>query len=70
MYRASATLEHDLVHTKLDASFDFPNSQMKGKVWITLHPHFYTSDKVVLDAKGMDIHSVSIVKGSSKKKAT
>ncbi|MCM5530329.1 M1 family metallopeptidase [Parasegetibacter sp. NRK P23] len=70
MYRASATLEHDLVHTKLDASFDFPASQMKGKVWITLHPHFYTSDKVVLDAKGMDIHSVSIVKGSSKKKAT
>lgn len=67
IYRGSATMAHDLVHTKLDASFDYSKSRMNGSAWITLQPHFYASDEVELDAKGMDIHSVSIVKGSSKK---
>jgi len=67
-YRATPTITHRLVHTKLDARFDFSKSRLNGKVWITLAPHFYPSNQVELDAKGMDIHSVAIVKGSTTQK--
>ena len=35
---------------------------MYGKAWITLHPHFYPTDSLNLDAKGMNINEVSVVK--------
>jgi aminopeptidase N len=63
-YRATAEKINDLVHTKLDAHFDYSKSQLNGKVWITLKPHFYATDSLALDAKGMDVKSVSIVKGN------
>src|ERR1700744_2575003 len=62
MYRATATKYDDLVNTKLDVKFDYDKCYMYGKEWVTLKPHFYPSDRLVLDAKGMDIHSVAIVK--------
>lgn len=64
-YRATATRINDLVHTKLDARFDYDKSWMYGKVWITLRPHFYPTDSLTLDAKGMDIKTVALVKGKS-----
>jgi aminopeptidase N len=63
-YRATAEKINDLVHTKLDAKFDYSKSQLNGKVWITLKPHFYATDSLALDAKGMDVKSVSMVKGN------
>ena len=65
VYRSTAEKINDLVHTKLDAKFDYTKSQMNGKVWITLKPHFYPTDSLLLDAKGMDIHQVAIVKGKN-----
>src|SRR5262245_29146782 len=65
LYRESAPRINDLVHTKLDVKFDYSNSHMNGKAWITLAPHFYHTDSLTLDAKGMDIHKVAIVKGAS-----
>ena len=62
-YRAFATKVNDLVHTKLEARFDYDKSYMYGKVWITLKPHFYATDKVSLDAKGMNINSVAVLSG-------
>jgi aminopeptidase N len=62
IYRAAATKYDDLVNTKLDVKFDYDKSWMYGKAWITLKPHFYPTDSVVLDAKGMDIHAVSLVR--------
>src|SRR6516162_8838836 len=67
IYRASATKINDLVHTKLDAKFDYDKSYMYGKVWITLKPHFYPTDSLNLDAKGMDIHKVAMVQGNTEK---
>lgn len=64
IYRETPTRINDLVHTKLDAKFDYSKAYMYGKVWITLKPHFYSTDSLTLDAKGMDIHKVAIVKGS------
>lgn len=65
VYRASAPKINDLVHTKLDVKFDYAKSYMYGKAWITLKPHFYATDSLALDAKGMDIHKVAIVKGGT-----
>jgi aminopeptidase N len=65
VYRASAPRINDLVHTKLDVKFDYAKSYMYGKAWITLVPHFYPTDSLTLDAKGMDIQKVAIVKGGS-----
>ena len=62
IYRASATKINDLVNTKLEVSFDYSKSWMYGKAWITLHPHFYATDSLCLDAKSMNITEVSIIK--------
>jgi aminopeptidase N len=62
VYRETATRINDLVHTKLEARFDFSKSYMYGKAWVTLQPHFYSTDSLRLDAKGMEIHKITIVK--------
>ena len=64
-YRETYELVNDLVHTKLDIKFDYPKAYAYGKVWITLKPHFYATQSLQLDAKGMDIKNISIVKGNS-----
>ncbi len=61
-YRSFVTKVNDLVHTKLDAKFDYSKSYLNGKVWITLKPHFYATDSLQLDAKGMTIHKVEVAK--------
>lgn len=68
IYRATSTKINDLVHTKLDVKFDYDKSYLYGKAWITLKPHFYKTDSLTLDAKGMDIKEVVMVKGSTKLK--
>lgn len=62
LYRAAATKKHDLIHTRLDVRFDYDKSYMYGKAWITVQPHFYASDSLHLDAKGMNINAVALVK--------
>jgi len=64
-YRATSPRINDLVHTKLDVKFDYDKSYLYGKAWITLKPHFYATDSLTLDAKGMDIHKVALMKGSA-----
>lgn len=61
VYRVTPTKINDLVHTKLDVSFDYAKRHLNGKAWLTLTPHFYTTDSLTLDAKGMDIKSVALV---------
>jgi len=63
IYRATPTKTHDLVHTKLEVSFDYGKRYLYGKEWITLKPHFYESDSLKLDAKGMEFKEISIVDG-------
>jgi len=61
LYRETATKVNDLVDTRVDAKFDFSKSYMYGKVWLTIQPHFYPTDSLRLDAKGMDIHKVALI---------
>ncbi len=60
-YRATVPKINDLVHTKLEVRFDFNKSYLYGKAWITLKPHFYKTDSVRLDAKGMNINKVGLI---------
>ncbi len=62
-YRETPQRINDMVHTRLDARFDYSKSQLIGKAWLTLKPHFYTTDSLRLDAKGMDIKQIAVVKG-------
>lgn len=66
LYRATTTNHHDLLHTKLDVRFDWSKAWMYGKATLTLKPYFYPTSILVLDAKGMDIHEVSMVNGNAK----
>jgi len=61
VYRATRNVLTDLIHTKLEVNFDWLNSKMNGIAYITAKPHFYTSDSLILDAKGMEIKSVSLL---------
>ena len=65
-YRETATKINDLVHTKLDLKPDFTKSYLYGKAWITLRPHFYATDSLNLDAKGMAFNKIAVMKGTKK----
>jgi aminopeptidase N len=66
IYRASYDRVNNLVHTKLDVRFDYDKSYLYGKEWLTLKPHFYATDSLLLDAKGMEIRELSLMKGMAK----
>lgn len=59
-YNPSRTILTDLVHTKLEVNFDWNKSRMNGVETLTVKPHFYDTDSLILDAKGMDIHSIKL----------
>ncbi|MCX2738479.1 M1 family aminopeptidase [Pontibacter anaerobius] len=62
-FNPSRTREHDLLHTTLRVSFDWQQQYLNGLAELTLKPYFYPQNQLVLDAKGMDIHSVYLMKG-------
>jgi hypothetical protein len=43
------------VNSKLELNFDYNKAWMYGKVWLTLHPYFYPTDSLNLDAKAMTV---------------
>ncbi|HET7117960.1 MAG TPA: M1 family metallopeptidase, partial [Hanamia sp.] len=66
IYRGSYPRINDLVNTRLAVSFDYDKQWMYGQEWVTLEPHFYPTDSLKLDAKGMQINEIAIIKGNSK----
>jgi aminopeptidase N len=59
-YRGSNTKQTDIIHTRLDVSFDWEKSRMNGNANITARPHFYSTSKLNLNARGMDIKSLEV----------
>ncbi|AUC15067.1 peptidase M1 [Tenacibaculum sp. SZ-18] len=59
-YRGERDKIHNLVHTKLKVDFNFDKQTMNGEAWITAKSHFYETDRLVLDAKGMIIHATTM----------
>ena len=60
VYRNTAKMETDILHTKLDVRFDWAKKHVMGKAWITAKPYFYPTNTIELDAKGFDIVKVTM----------
>jgi aminopeptidase N len=65
-YRVTALKINDLINTKLEVSFDYGKRYLYGKEWLTLKPHFYETDTLTLDAKGMDFKEIALMEGKKK----
>ncbi len=65
LYRASATRINDIIHTKLDVRFDWGKQYLFGKATITIKPYFYPTSTLQLDARGMEIKEVSLIKNET-----
>ncbi len=59
-YNPSYFRKNDILHTKLELSFDWSKQHVLGKAWIDIKPLFYDTDKLVLDAKGFDINEIKV----------
>ena len=60
-YNASEKRLHDLIHAKIEVSFDWAKQYVIGKATLTMKSFFYPTDVVVLDAKNFDIKSVRLL---------
>ena len=67
-YNPSYKRDNDLIHTKLEVSFDWDKQYLNGQATLDIKPLFYPVDAVRLDAKGFDIHSVELVNQKALKK--
>ncbi|MES2680022.1 MAG: M1 family aminopeptidase [Bacteroidota bacterium] len=65
IYRASAPISNDLIHTELEVAFDWDKSQLIGRASMQLKPHFYPTSKLYLNARGMDIKNVEVYEEAS-----
>ncbi|GAB4331468.1 MAG: hypothetical protein OHK0038_06350 [Flammeovirgaceae bacterium] len=57
-YNPEKTRQFKLENTKLEVSFSWEKQHLLGKATLSMQPYFYAQDKVILDAKGFDIHRV------------
>ncbi len=70
IYRESNPLINDILHTKLEVSFDWKKSQLEGKATITAKPYFYPTSVLYLNARGMEIKKIALGKGTEITKTT
>jgi len=56
----SAKRDFDIIHTKLDLSFDWAVQHVKGVAELKVKPHFYPGSTLKLDAKGFEVKSVKV----------
>lgn len=62
VYQATYEVKTEILHTLLKVSFDYKKRYLYGEATVTLKPKFYPTNEVVLDARGMDIAKVSLLK--------
>ena len=62
IYQAANTKLNDIIHTKLQVSFDWNNAWLMGKATIDIKPYFYATNKLFLNARGMDLFKVQMIK--------
>lgn len=59
LYHETRAVLTDILHTKLNLHLDWDQAYLYGIEEISLRPRFYTTDSVFLDAKGMQINSIT-----------
>lgn len=57
-YQAANTRLFDLLHTRLEVSFDWETESVNGNAVLVLKPYFYPANRLVLDAKEFDIQEI------------
>ncbi len=63
-YQGAYTKRADLINTKLFLTPLWKEKKLEGRAEITFKQHFYPSDSVTFNARGMTINKVSIVNGN------
>jgi len=63
-YHPSYHRKNDLLHTQLDVRFNWEKEYLFGNATLKLKPYYYPTSKLTLDAKGFDIHEVSMIKNN------
>lgn len=66
-YHPSNPRYFDLLHTKLDVSFEWDKRKLNGIATLTAKPYFYSQDSLVLDSKGLDIQNVKLLEEDRQK---
>ncbi|MEM6379507.1 MAG: M1 family metallopeptidase, partial [Bacteroidota bacterium] len=59
-YKPSAKRTNDLLHTKLELSFDWEKEQVIGKASLELKPYFGSVQSLTLDAKQLNMNAIEI----------
>lgn len=59
-YQPAENKNFDLLHTRLNVSFDFEQQRLNGEAWLKVKPYFYPAAFTAVDAKGFDIHSLKL----------
>ena len=59
LYQTTNSRIWDLIHTRLEISFDWENQYVNGLARLELTPFFYPQETLTLDAKGFDVLKVS-----------
>jgi aminopeptidase N len=67
-YRASNTILNNVEHVKLDVRLDWTKKYLYGKEQLTARPHFYSTNTLILDARGMSINEVALLSVTGAKK--
>lgn len=60
-YRPSATRSWDLLHTRLAVRPHWDTRTLTGTATLRLTPYRYATDSLLLDAKGMLVHSIQLL---------
>lgn len=66
-YQPAYTKYHDLLHTKLEVSFDWKKQYLHGIATLQLKPHFYPQQQLLLDAQHFEIHSIALLEDQLRK---
>ena len=59
-YNESAKRTSDIIHTDLAVRFDWEKQYVLGKASLTIKPYFHSTNQLLLDAKGFNIHSITM----------
>ncbi len=66
-YKSANEKLHDLIHSKLEVSFDWDKHLVFGTATLEVKPYFYKKDALILDAKGFEIKSIALLNGENKR---
>lgn len=65
-YNPSEKRVNDLLHTKIEISFDWEKQWAYGKATLSFKPFFYKTNMLALDAKGFQLNEIALIENDKK----